>query len=196
MAARECCSILVRASRRAAAPVQRRCFASCSRLLLDQQQATPTPSGSAPPPSSGSASPAAANKKLDPIVEAISQLNLLEASELVTQLRSKLNIADIAMPSAAPAAPPAAASSEGAAPVEEEKPKEKTSFTLKLTKIDAAQKAKAIREVKSIMPSMNLVEAKKFVESLPQTLKEDCSKEDAEKLKKAMEAVGAVVSVE
>ena len=58
------------------------------------------------------------------------------------------------MPSAAaPAAAPAAAE---AAP--EEKPKEKTMFTVKLEAIDAAQKAKVIREVKAIMPNMNLVE--------------------------------------
>ena len=55
--------------------------------------------------------------------------------------------------SAAGGAAPAAAE----APVEE-KPKEKTIFTVKLEKIDAAAKAKIIREVKAIMPNMNLVE--------------------------------------
>jgi large subunit ribosomal protein L7/L12 len=64
-----------------------------------------------------------------------------------------------------------------------------------LTKIDAAQKAKVIKEVKQVMPNMNLVEAKKFVENLPQTLKENVPKEDVEKLKKALEAVGAAVEV-
>lgn len=68
-------------------------------------------------------------------------------------------------------------------------------FTVTLTKIDAAQKAKAIREVKAIMPSFNLVEAKKFVESLPKTLKENATKDEAEKLQKAMVAIGAEVSL-
>lgn len=70
--------------------------------------------------------------------------------------QSRLNITEIAMPaaSAAPAAAPAATE----APAEEEKPKEKTIFTVKLEKIDAAQKAKVIREVKAMMPNMNLVE--------------------------------------
>ena len=59
------------------------------------------------------------------------------------------------MPSAAPAAAVAAA------PVEEvAAPKEKSVFNVNLTKIDATQKAKAIREVKAIMPSMNLVEVR------------------------------------
>jgi hypothetical protein len=59
------------------------------------------------------------------------------------------------MPSSAPAAAPAAADAE--APVEE-KPKEKTIFTVKLEKFDATAKAKIIREVKAMMPNMNLVE--------------------------------------
>lgn len=59
------------------------------------------------------------------------------------------------MPSSAPAAAaPAAVVEEVAAP------KEKTVFNVTLTKIDTAQKAKAIREVKAIMPSMNLVEVR------------------------------------
>jgi large subunit ribosomal protein L7/L12 len=57
--------------------------------------------------------------------------------------------------SAGPAAGAAPAAAEAAV---EEKPKEKTIFTVKLEKIDAAAKAKIIREVKAIMPNMNLVE--------------------------------------
>lgn len=52
----------------------------------------------------------------------------------------------------------AADADAGEAPAAEEKPKEKTIFTLKLEKFDAAAKAKIIREVKAIMPNMNLVE--------------------------------------
>lgn len=61
------------------------------------------------------------------------------------------------MPAAS--APAAGAGGAGAAPVEEvEKPKEKTIFTVKLEKFEATAKAKIIREVKAIMPNMNLVE--------------------------------------
>ncbi|KAG8747895.1 hypothetical protein FRC10_010514 [Ceratobasidium sp. 414] len=97
--------------------------------------------------------------------------------------------------------PAASAPAVGAAPVEdaapaEEKPKEKTIFTVKLEKIDAANKAKVIREVKAIMPNMNLVEAKKFVESVPKTLKENVPKEEAEKLMKTLQELGATVVLE
>ena len=50
------------------------------------------------------------------------------------------------------------AAGSSAAVEEPEKPKEKTVFTVTLTKIDAAQKAKVIKEVKSLIPTMNLVE--------------------------------------
>lgn len=96
----------------------------------------------------------AISPKIAPIVDQISTLTLLEVSDLVSALKTRLNITEIAMPSAAPAA----AAPVAAAPVEEEKPKEKTIFTVKLEKIDPAQKAKVIREVKAIMPNMNLVE--------------------------------------
>lgn len=108
-----------------------------------------------------------------------------------------MNITEVAMPAAA-AAPAAGGAAAGGAAAEapaEEKPKEKTIFTLKLEKFDAAAKAKVIREVKAIMPNMNLVEAKKFVESVPQTLKENVPKEEAEKLQKTLEALGATVSL-
>ncbi|GFZ47330.1 54S ribosomal protein L12, mitochondrial [Saitozyma sp. JCM 24511] len=131
--------------------------------------------------------------KIAPLVDSISSLSLLEVSELVTALKTRLNITEIAMPAASAA--PAAAAAPAAEEAAEEKPKEKTIFTVKLEKIDAANKAKVIREVKALMPNMNLVEAKKFVESVPQTLKENLPKEEAEKLQKTMEALGATVSL-
>lgn len=101
-----------------------------------------------------------------------------------------MNIQDIAMPMAMPtggAAPAAAA--------EEEKPVEKTEFNVKIDKVDATAKAKVIREVKNLC-GLNLVEAKKFVESVPKVLKESVTKEEAEKLKAALEALGATVILE
>ncbi|CAE6532101.1 unnamed protein product [Rhizoctonia solani] len=91
-------------------------------------------------------------------------------------------------------APTAAASAEEAPA--EEKPKEKTIFNVKLEKFDPASKAKIIREVKAIMPNMNLVEAKKFVESVPKMLKENIPKEEAEKLAKTLKELGATVLLE
>lgn len=98
---------------------------------------------------------------------------------------------------------------------EQEKPKEKTSFNVKLESFDATAKAKVIREVKALVPNLTLIEvsnpfhsskpkpknlhlhqAKKFVESLPQILKENMPKEEAEKLKATLEGHGAVVKLE
>ena len=122
-----------------------------------------------------------------------------------------MNIADVPMAAAAPsaAAGGGAASAPAAEAAAPEPVKEKTSFSVVLKAIDAAQKAKAIKEVKAVMSGMNLVEvrssvrraalilaqAKKFVESCPQTLKENATKEEAEKLKAALEKVGATVEL-
>ncbi|WRT69189.1 ribosomal protein L7/L12 [Kwoniella shivajii] len=165
--------------------------ASSSRIILSRPLST-SRTVFAEAESSSSAAPV--SPKIAPIVDQISGLTLLEVSELVTALKTKLNITEIALPAASSAPAASAASADSAEPAEE-KPKEKTIFTVKLEKFDATAKAKIIREVKAIMPNMNLVEAKKFVESVPQTIKENLPKEDAEKLKKTLEALGATVSL-
>ncbi|KAG0038804.1 hypothetical protein BGZ82_010783 [Podila clonocystis] len=137
------------------------------------------------------------NKDVDPkivsIVDQISGLTLLQTADLVSLLKTRLNIQEIAMPvGGAPAGQAAAA----AAPVEEEKVAEKTEFSVKLEKFDAAAKAKLIREIKNIIPGINLVEAKKFVEGAPKVVKEGLNKADAEKLKKTLEDLGATVSLD
>ncbi|OWZ75557.1 ribosomal protein L7/L12 [Cryptococcus neoformans Tu401-1] len=160
-----------------------------SRIVLRSFSSSRSTFSEAPPTGE-----APVNPKIAPIVESISSLSLLEVSELVTALKTKLNITEIALPSASAPASATASSSSSEAPAEE-KPKEKTIFTVKLEKFDAAAKAKVIREVKALMPNMNLVEAKKFVESVPQTLKENVPKEDAEKLQKTLQDLGATVSL-
>ncbi|GJJ78456.1 large subunit ribosomal protein L7/L12 [Entomortierella parvispora] len=137
------------------------------------------------------------SKDVDPkivsIVDQISGLTLLQTADLVSLLKVRLNIQEIAMPVGGAAAPGQAAA---AAPVEEEKVVEKTEFNVKLEKFDAAAKAKLIREIKNIIPGINLVEAKKFVEGAPKVVKEGLNKADAEKLKKTLEDLGATVSLE
>ncbi|CDO74088.1 hypothetical protein BN946_scf185043.g138 [Trametes cinnabarina] len=136
--------------------------------------------------------PLSTDPKLNKIVDDISGLTLLQAADLVALLKSRLNIQEIAMPAAAPAAAPAASAEEA----EAKKPKEKTVFNVKLEAFDAAAKPKIIREVKAMVPNLTLIEAKKFVESLPKVLKEGLSKEDAEKLKKTFTDLGATVTLE
>ncbi len=132
------------------------------------------------------------------LCDEISALSLGEVADLASALRTKLNLPSIAnvaglslasnsQNNAADNATPKAASE--AVPM-------KADFKVNLLKFEATSKAKVIKEVKSIFPQMNLVEAKNFVEALPKTLKEKLSKEESEKMKKAFEAIGATVSVE
>jgi large subunit ribosomal protein L7/L12 len=78
----------------------------------------------------------------------------------------------------------------------QEKPKEKTIFNVKLESFEATAKPKIIKEVKSLVPNLTLIEAKKFVESLPKVLKENLNKEDAEKLKETFVKLGGVITLE
>ncbi|KAH9816423.1 ribosomal protein L7/L12 C-terminal domain-containing protein [Melampsora americana] len=136
------------------------------------------------------------SSKIEDIVKSISQLTLIEASELVDALKTRLNITEIAAPISTSVTESKSTESQTSTSTEPEKPKEKTTFNLTLTKIDATQKAKVIKEVKTIMPNMNLVEAKKFVESLPKVLKENGTKDEIEKLKKTLESIGATVQLD
>ncbi|CDO52348.1 hypothetical protein DV453_003516 [Geotrichum candidum] len=138
------------------------------------------------------ASAAPVDPKIGAIVDDISKLTLLETAALVKELKTRLDIPDISFPAAgaAPAAP--AAAEEAPA---EEAPKEKTIFTLKLESFDAKSKPKIIKEVKNLL-GLSLVESKKFVEAAPKVLKEGVTKEDAEKIKEAIEAVGGKIALE
>ncbi|ODM89285.1 39S ribosomal protein L12, mitochondrial [Orchesella cincta] len=130
--------------------------------------------------------------KIVKLVDEISQLTLLQVADLNELLKKTLNIPDApmmgAMAFAAPAAP--AEEEEAAAPQ-----KVQTSFTLKLMKFDEAKKVALIKECKSLLEGMNLVQAKKFVESAPCVVKADIPKDEAEKLQKALEAAGGTCEV-
>ncbi|KAF4968227.1 hypothetical protein FSARC_4318 [Fusarium sarcochroum] len=134
------------------------------------------------------------NPKIEAIVDQISQLTLLETADLVSSLKSKLNIPDMPIggfAAAAPAAAPAVEEAEEAAPAAAEK----TLFTLKLQGFETASKAKVIKEVKNML-GLSLVDSKKFVESAPKMMKENVPKEDAEKIITAMKELGATVVME
>ncbi|KAL6939419.1 54S ribosomal protein L12, mitochondrial [Hanseniaspora osmophila] len=142
---------------------------------------------------------ASVDPKISKIVDDISKLTLLETSSLITELKSTLNIPDISFPVGgavgAGAGAGAGAAAAPAAPAEEEVKEEKTIFALKLESFDAKSKAKIIKEVKTML-GLSLVEAKKFVEAAPKILKDNMAKEDAEKIKKSLEALGAKVVLE
>ncbi|CAG8493655.1 1813_t:CDS:2 [Acaulospora colombiana] len=137
------------------------------------------------------------NARVSSIVDQISSLTLIETAELVQELKTRLNIQDVALPVVNVAATTTATAAEQASnAAEEAKAAEKTEFTVKLEKYGADAKTKIIREIKNILPGMNLVEAKKFVESAPKVVKERIGKEEAEKIKKTLEGFGATVIIE
>lgn len=74
--------------------------------------------------------------------------------------------------------------------------KVQTAFKVKMTKFDDKQKIALIKEIKNLFEGMNLVQAKKFVESCPTLVKEDVTKEEAEKLKETLTKIGAVIEIE
>ncbi|GCB61468.1 hypothetical protein scyTo_0012922 [Scyliorhinus torazame] len=133
--------------------------------------------------------------KIKQLVQEIASLTLLEIADLNELLKKTLKIQDIGM---MPMAGAMAAAQTVFQAEDEEAPvkKEKTHFTVKLTEFKAAEKVKLIKEVKNCISGINLVQAKKLVESLPQEVKANVSKEEAEKLKSALEAAGGTVQLE
>ncbi|MEZ0298519.1 MAG: 50S ribosomal protein L7/L12 [Candidatus Methylacidiphilales bacterium] len=122
------------------------------------------------------------------LTESISSLTLLEASELVKALESKLGVSAAAPVAVAPVA--GAGTAAPAAPVEE-----KTSFDVILASIDAAKKINVIKEVRAAVAGLGLAEAKALVEGAPKPIKEGVTKEEAEEIKKKIEAAGGKVDI-
>lgn len=119
---------------------------------------------------------------LTKILDEISKLTILEVSELVKMMEEKFGVsAQAQMVAAAPAA--------GAAPAAEEK----TEFTVVLAAA-GEKKIEVIKVVRQIT-GLGLKEAKDLVEGAPSNVKEHVSKDDAAKMKKDLEAVGAKVEV-
>jgi large subunit ribosomal protein L7/L12 len=120
---------------------------------------------------------------LQKIVDELSTLTVLEAAELAKLLEEKWGVS-----AAAPVAMMAAGGGAAAAPVEE-----KTEFNVILTSA-GAQKINVIKEVRAVT-SLGLKEAKDLVEGAPKAVKEGVSKDEAEKIKKQLEAAGATVEL-
>ncbi|KAM9154406.1 large ribosomal subunit protein bL12m-like [Pangshura tecta] len=136
--------------------------------------------------------------KIQQLVQDIASLTLLEISDLNELLKKTLKIQDMGLMPMGGMMPPPAMQSATPVAEEEEAPKkqEKIHFTVKLTEVKAVEKVKLIKEVKNCMQGLNLVQAKKLLESLPQEIKANVSKEEAEKIKAALEAAGGTVVLE
>ena len=127
--------------------------------------------------------------KTDEILDSLKSLSLLEASELVKQIEEAFGVSAAASAGVVMAAPGAAAGGDGDAAAEE-----KTEFDVVLESFEASSKIKVLKEVRNAT-GLGLGEAKALVEAAPKTIKEGASKEDAEALKKAIEAVGGKVTL-
>lgn len=118
------------------------------------------------------------------LVDQLSGLTVLEIADLVKQLEDKWGVS-AAAPVAVAAAGPAAA-----APAAEEK----TSFDVILLEV-GGNKIAVIKEVRAAVAGLGLAEAKALVEGAPKALKEGVTKEEAEEIKKKIEAAGAKVEI-
>lgn len=123
--------------------------------------------------------------KLEEMIKSIEEMTVLELADLVKALEEKFGVkANMPMMAA-----PAAGGASGAAPAAEEK----SSFTVVLTS-SGANKIAVIKEVRTIT-NLGLKEAKDLVDGAPKPVKEGATKEEAEELKKKLEAAGATVEL-
>jgi large subunit ribosomal protein L7/L12 len=122
--------------------------------------------------------------KMKSVVETVESMTVLELADLVKVLEDKFGVS-----AAAPVAVAAAGAGAAAAPAAEEK----TTFNVVLASA-GANKIGVIKELRT-MTSLGLKEAKDLVDGAPKTVKEGATKEEAEKMKKTLEAAGAKVEL-
>jgi large subunit ribosomal protein L7/L12 len=121
----------------------------------------------------------------DKLVEQLSGLTVLEVAGLVKQLEEKWGVS-----AAAPIAMAAAPAAGAAAPAAEEK----ATFDVILKEM-GANKIGVIKEIRGAVPGLGLAEAKALVEGAPKPIKEGVPKQEAEEIKKKVEAAGAKVEI-
>ena len=122
---------------------------------------------------------------VESILESIEKLTLLEAAELVKAMEEKFGVS-AAAPVAVAAAPVAGAAAEGGA--------EEASEVSVILASAGANKIAVLKEVRAIT-GLGLKEAKDLVDAAPKPIKENIKKEDAEAIKKQLEAAGATVEI-
>jgi large subunit ribosomal protein L7/L12 len=118
----------------------------------------------------------------DDILQAISEMSVMDVVELVKMMEEKFGVSAAAPVAVAAAAGPVAEAAEA-----------KTEFNVVMTAF-GDNKINVIKEIRAIT-GLGLKEAKDMVEGVPATVKEGVSKEEAEKVKKQLEAAGAKVEL-
>lgn len=117
------------------------------------------------------------------ILDAIAEMPVMEVVKLIEAMEEKFNVSAAAVVSAGPVAAAAAGAQQ----------EEKTEFTVKLAS-QGENKVGTIKAIRAIT-SLGLKEAKDLVEGAPSVIKENVSKEEAEEIKKQIEAAGATVEI-
>jgi len=120
----------------------------------------------------------------DDVIEFISNMTVLELSELVEELEKKFGVS---------AAAPVAVAATALEKDEKAEAAEKTEFDVVLTGV-GDKKIQVIKVVRSVT-NLGLKEAKELVDGAPNKVKEGVSKEDAENIKKQLEEAGAIVDI-
>jgi large subunit ribosomal protein L7/L12 len=126
------------------------------------------------------------SKNVEQIIEQLKTLTLLESTELVSQIEEVFGV-----DASAPAGGMVIANTETAG---EEVVEEKTTFDVIVEDV-ASDKRVAVLKVIRKLTSLGLADAKAFTTTLPKTLKEGVSKEEADEAKEALEAAGAKVAI-
>jgi len=127
---------------------------------------------------------------IDDILQAIGGLSVVELAELIEKFKDKFGVT-VAAPAASPAM--GAAAGGGGAAAAAPAAEEQTEFTVVL-KGAGEKKIQVIKEVRAVT-NLGLKEAKDLVEGAPGVVKEGVSKQEAEEIKKKLEAQGAVVEL-
>ena len=120
---------------------------------------------------------------VESILESIEKLTLLEAAELVKAMEEKFGVS-AAAPVAVAAAPVAAAAADDA----------DAEVSVVLASVPADKKIAVLKEVRTLT-GLGLKEAKDLVEAAPKAVKENIKKDEAESIKKTLEAAGATVEI-
>lgn len=120
------------------------------------------------------------------VVEIVKKLPALELARLVKALEKEFGVSA--------STPVALAAAPGAVPAAAEEAEEKTSFDVQLTSV-GEKKIQVIKAVRQVISGLGLKEAKALVDSAPKVIKEGATKEEAEKVKAALEEAGASVEL-
>ena len=127
--------------------------------------------------------------KIEEVLDSISEMTVLELSQLLKEFEERFGVTAAAPVAAMPAMMPAAAAADAA-----DEEEEQTAFDVVLAEI-GEKKIQVIKEVRGLT-SLGLKEAKELVDSAPKPVLQGVPRDEADRAKEALEAAGATITVE